>query len=292
MQKFFIYTGIIFLFGLGWWFFFASSLNSRHESIIQFHENHLNKLDSINSACLATLTDSATLNKLSPTERLELVKSVNAAITNDANKIEYENIKELLTLEFNKIQNEYETLTLWGGILTVVFLIFSFYSLFKTENLHSEAKDSLQNLRNIKIEAQKEKDSIEEQSNAVIKTLTDKLNVLTDQLEVENKKYIDAAGNFYTSRNTTLEEIEKSKNETLDIFKKEIANYRKSLNDLQRTFKVSNSEFGEAYESRLTKLENKIDLFISSKMTPEEINELFKDWGNLGEENKDKTVEA
>lgn len=32
--------------------------------------------------------------------------------------------KALLELEFNKIQNEYETLALWAGILTIVFLIF------------------------------------------------------------------------------------------------------------------------------------------------------------------------
>ena len=36
-----------------------------------------------------------------------------------------EEVKALLELEFNKIQNEYETQEIWTGILTIVFLIFS-----------------------------------------------------------------------------------------------------------------------------------------------------------------------
>lgn len=50
-------------------------------------------------------------------------------------KLLRDEIRSLLQLEFNKIQNEYEALEIWAGILTVVFLIFSFYSLFKTEQI-------------------------------------------------------------------------------------------------------------------------------------------------------------
>ena len=51
-----------------------------------------------------------------------------------------------LTLEFNKLQNEYYTLQLWGGILTIVFLIFTFYSLFKTDDLVKQGRDGLEKL--------------------------------------------------------------------------------------------------------------------------------------------------
>ena len=33
----------------------------------------------------------------------------------------YEEIKSLLDLEFNKIQNEFEALEIWAGVLTVIF---------------------------------------------------------------------------------------------------------------------------------------------------------------------------
>ena len=55
----------------------------------------------------------------------------------------YEEIKSLLDLEFNKIQNEFEAFEIWAGILTIIFLIFSFYSFFKTEQLEQQGKTAL-----------------------------------------------------------------------------------------------------------------------------------------------------
>ncbi len=58
-------------------------------------------------------------------------------------ELAYDEIKSMLDLEFNKIQNEFEALEIWTGIITVIFLIFSFYSLFKTEQLELQGKTAL-----------------------------------------------------------------------------------------------------------------------------------------------------
>lgn len=58
-------------------------------------------------------------------------------------KLLCDEIRSLLQLEFNKIQNEYEALEIWAAILTVVFLIFSFYSFFKTEKLEEDGRKSI-----------------------------------------------------------------------------------------------------------------------------------------------------
>lgn len=58
-------------------------------------------------------------------------------------KLLRDEIRSLLQLEFNKIQNEYEALEIWAAILTVVFLIFSFYSFFKTEKLEEDGRKSI-----------------------------------------------------------------------------------------------------------------------------------------------------
>ena len=46
----------------------------------------------------------------------------------------YDNIqngtRDLLELQYAKIQHEYESIQIWYGILTVIFLVFSFYSLY------------------------------------------------------------------------------------------------------------------------------------------------------------------
>lgn len=58
-------------------------------------------------------------------------------------KLLRDEVRSLLQLEFNKIQNEYEALEIWAAILTVVFLIFSFYSFFKTEKLEEDGRKSI-----------------------------------------------------------------------------------------------------------------------------------------------------
>ena len=61
----------------------------------------------------------------------------------------HQEVKSLLELEFNRIQNEFEAIEIWTGILTVIFLIFSFYSLFKTEQLENQSKDELMRIKKI-----------------------------------------------------------------------------------------------------------------------------------------------
>lgn len=60
--------------------------------------------------------------------------------------------RDLLELQFSKIQHEAQSLQIWCGILTIVFLIFSFYSLFKTDELLQRGRDGLKELSEMKIE--------------------------------------------------------------------------------------------------------------------------------------------
>lgn len=53
----------------------------------------------------------------------------------------YKETHDLLEMQFAKIQHETESLQIWCGILTIVFLIFSFYSLFKTDELVQSGKE-------------------------------------------------------------------------------------------------------------------------------------------------------
>lgn len=54
---------------------------------------------------------------------------------------------ELLELHFYRIQHEYTVLALWAGILMIVFLIFSFYSLYKTDDITKQGKESLKEIK-------------------------------------------------------------------------------------------------------------------------------------------------
>lgn len=51
-------------------------------------------------------------------------------------------VRDMMNLEYNKIQNEYDNQELWVGLITIVFLIFSFYSMFKSDQLEQQSSEN------------------------------------------------------------------------------------------------------------------------------------------------------
>ena len=47
----------------------------------------------------------------------------------------------MLELHLDKIEHEYTNITIWAAVLTIVFLVFSFFSLFKIEQSRKEIED-------------------------------------------------------------------------------------------------------------------------------------------------------
>ena len=46
--------------------------------------------------------------------------------------------EKMLELHLNKIEHEYTNITMWASVLTIIFLVFSFFSLFKIEQSRKE----------------------------------------------------------------------------------------------------------------------------------------------------------
>lgn len=88
----------------------------------------------------------------------------------------HQEVKSLLELEYNRIQNEFEAVEIWTGILTVIFLIFSFYSLFKTEQLENQSKNELLRIKKISEDGNR-------QISEFNKVSTEGLNNLTTAVE-------------------------------------------------------------------------------------------------------------
>jgi len=49
----------------------------------------------------------------------------------------------LVALHIDKIDNDYSQIGIWGGILSIIFLIFGFFAIFKIEETKAEAKNTL-----------------------------------------------------------------------------------------------------------------------------------------------------
>lgn len=174
---------------------------------------------------------------------------VNAIVKAKAESM-YQETKDLLEIEFAKIQHETESLQIWCGILTVVFLIFSFYSLFKTDELVQQGRDGVKELSFLQESGKKD---IEEMK----RTGLDKIH----SFELASSEAIARAGRRAV--------IEKQKIEDAVNERKEIA-----VSIVNKKVDEANRMLDKKYEDLSSALEEKIrSLSMSDNMKD---NELLK----------------
>lgn len=250
---------------------------SRQKIIVEAQNNQLSKLDSImgsfynesmklskDTAYYKILIDSMSKSKNNKQAYADsIVKSVISAAIRTQNNRELtdqlrkdsifvhtqigqiqNDTKNQLLLEFNKLQNEYFTLQLWGGILTIVFLIFTFYSLFKTDDLINKGQVTVNKIADLK----KTGDDIIEQTNKKIKEVEDKHEKLLIKEQDDITSFVKKAEETI---NNLTDEFEKENNEMLKVnkeaFEKIVGDYQKQWQALLEDI----SEFKQQNEVKL-----------------------------------------
>ena len=145
--------------------------------------------------------------------------------------------KAMIDLHLNKIEHEYSNITLWAAILTILFLVFSFYSVLKADELIKQGTDSLKEIRRIKAQGEQtvheltvKGENILEQTEAKINTfmLRQQRSILESNKLFEEKKsdierlYSESLGNLAT----TKDNFSKQTNDILQRFESEMEKLR------------------------------------------------------------------
>ncbi len=109
----------------------------------------------------------------------------------------------MLELQYNKLQHDFTVLSLWAGILMIVFLIFSIYSIFKVDEMQKkQGRDYLDKMEDFSIKAKENSGNIEKQAAKKIKSLN-------DQADDEIKKLSLQATNNWKSCKQILQQSKK-----------------------------------------------------------------------------------
>lgn len=256
---------------------FSHKMSERHNKIVDYHNEYLQKIDSVSQQYIAFLSDSTVVKNSSDKDLKDQARQMMSLMISDADKVERENIKEMLDLEFARIQNEYETLALWGGILTIAFLIFSFYSFFKTEELHAQARNALDKLHNINIEAEKEKNSIDEKIKAAERTVTDKILTLQQQVNNEETRYSNMVKTVSTASATAIEKIKRSVSESEEKISSQVTAKVDRVNEVIKKSNLEKADFINSFNNRLSILENQVSDLQMKPISVEEIEKLAQE---------------
>ena len=150
------------------------------------------------------------------------IKDKIKADPNQEYKVLRDEIRSLLQLEFNKLQNEYESIEVWAAILTVIFLIFSFYSLFKTERLEEKGYQSISKIEELESNAH---NNLEDLQNSMREENQAFLNQATDRFE--------GIYNDQTSRIRNMEENMRERFQSYQSQMEEMLNEARNLRNGQ-----------------------------------------------------------
>lgn len=123
----------------------------------------------------------------------------NMTFTIESGKIEdsfgrhEERMQSLMDMEFEKLQNDFNFISLWAGLITIVFLIFSIYSIFKTDEMLKKSEKVYEDIKsksdvidnftkNIQRKYKGELKNLKKESDDYIKELTQKISMLNERL--------------------------------------------------------------------------------------------------------------
>lgn len=128
-------------------------------------------------------------------------------------------VQSMLEIQCHKIQSDFTILSLWAGILMIVFLIFSIYSVFKTDEMVKQGKVTLKVLEEAEKTANDKISKIED-------VVQDEINKVKTTASEEVAKLSSNAENIFSEINTykeaTKKELKTGLDSQIDLFKKEI----------------------------------------------------------------------
>ncbi len=120
-------------------------------------------------------------------------------------------VKNHLDLHLNQIENDYTSITIWAAVLTIVFLIFGFYSMFKMEHLIEQGEKSNEAIGSIKNDCAKYAQEIER-----IKTnLSSQCDEITSTFSGNLKARMDSFNQEINSRLTQIDTMLSNETEIL-----------------------------------------------------------------------------
>lgn len=135
--------------------------------------------------------------------------------------------KELLELQSTKIQSDYAILSLWAGILMIVFLVFSIYSMFKTDEILRQSREGLKAI-----------EATEKEADTIVERVETKTN---EEIAKVSNKATEESNRIQQDASNTIDEVKK---EILEMR----AEFSKDVNDKSQAFQ-------DKYDDMIRKLE-------------------------------------
>ena len=279
----------------GFWFFFAVSVISicltlwsqkKIITSVDEYEKQMDKLyatlikDSVNSPVVNVDSVCAILNtpgKSKTKDRevlrnylIEMDKYVQSEVSksNTACTMYAAEIKKLLDNQYYRVRQEYEALQTWCAILTIVFLVFSFYSLYKADDMVKQGRKGLNEIETIRRDGQTNIYQIQKDAE---KSVSEMKHTIENQVQGMNMRMSEVVQKISEESGRIDTELERLKKEVddkvSDVEKAYTQSLEKQASDLEKQISSARTMIDEAMKSMqgFLELKNLVDKQIITK---------------------------
>ena len=151
--------------------------------------------------------------------------------------------KAMIDLHLTKIDHEYNNINMWAAILTILFLVFSFYSIFKMDELIQQGNEGVKEIKNLKKEGKQDLDQLKTEKEKIVTNiqgqLSDSIAAVNNTQKETERQYQNAVINLNSAKDGLITEgkgmLEDYKKQFDSILKKNNDNLeqkQKEFNDL------------------------------------------------------------
>lgn len=148
-------------------------------------------------------------------------------------------IKNMVDLHLNKIEHEYNNITLWAAILTILFLVFSFYSIYKMDELIQQGRDGVLDIKQLKSDGEERIKDIAadlRRQNAAYtqqlkKSLSDQSKEILENSMADGRTILQKYDEKMRSHILEFEEQQKLLVEIVNVFRNSINDIKKQKGD-------------------------------------------------------------
>ena len=209
------------------------TMKDSQKTIINEHINHVARIDSIFYEMKNVILSNDT-NIIANSQALLNQLHNDSAIFRREVLLSQKEMNSLISLHIDKVENDYAQIGIWGGILSIIFIIFGFFAIFKIEETKTDANRIL--------------NDVEEQA----KQASDKIKNLQEQAS-ELNNFLNATklecNTFITDKTKEFEKLVK------DIRALDIEKVKQLINEIE--IKNNNYQWSvDIMNNQLEKLED------------------------------------
>ena len=121
------------------------TMKDSQKAIVNEHINHVARIDSIFYGMKNIILSNDT-NVIANSQALLNQLHNDSAMFRREVLLSQKEMNSLISLHIDKVENDYAQIGIWGGIISVIFIIFGFFAIFKIEETKTEAKTLLNDI--------------------------------------------------------------------------------------------------------------------------------------------------